>query len=254
MVSELPDYLKKPTFTTRQQWQADEMEQRVEEMAAALKAIQEQNAAIQKAVAAATTMESDGVKDALLPGPFPLSQLLFSAPPSPTPPWRSAAAPGPARPAPLCHAPPSSLPAVPNHLLLDWPCSPAWTSSGLDPAAVGVSHTRGAAPARAWPITLAGVAPSRPRMVGWPSGTTASCAPHCCSSGSVHGAAQANRQFDCMASKHNIGIASLSNSNLQYFVHPNICIGIGAHCNTKVDLVLDPMQFRGSQWRHPNKA
>ena len=56
MVSELPDYLKKPTFTTPQQRQADEMEQRVEEMAAALKAIHEQNAAIQKAVAATTTI------------------------------------------------------------------------------------------------------------------------------------------------------------------------------------------------------
>ena len=39
MVSELPDYLKKPTFITRQQRQAGEMEQRVEELAAVLKLI-----------------------------------------------------------------------------------------------------------------------------------------------------------------------------------------------------------------------
>ena len=59
MVSELPDYLKKPTFTTRQQRQAGEMEQRVEEMAAALKAIQDQNEAIQKAVVATNTLISE---------------------------------------------------------------------------------------------------------------------------------------------------------------------------------------------------
>ena len=59
MVSEPPDYLKKSTFTTRQQRQAGEMEQRVEEMAAALKAIQDQNEAIQKAVVATNTLISE---------------------------------------------------------------------------------------------------------------------------------------------------------------------------------------------------
>ena len=56
MVSELPDYLQKPTYTTRQQKQAGEMEQKVEELSAVLKAIQEQNESIMKAVAASNTI------------------------------------------------------------------------------------------------------------------------------------------------------------------------------------------------------
>ncbi|XP_037432548.1 uncharacterized protein LOC119299416 [Triticum dicoccoides] len=56
MVSDLPDYLQKPTFSTRQQRHTAQMEQRVDELAATLKLIQEQNASIQKAVATSTAL------------------------------------------------------------------------------------------------------------------------------------------------------------------------------------------------------
>ena len=47
MVSDLPEYLQKPTFSTRNQRHTLEMEQRIDELAAMLKRIQEQNASIQ---------------------------------------------------------------------------------------------------------------------------------------------------------------------------------------------------------------
>jgi hypothetical protein len=35
---------------------------------------------------------------------------------------------------------------------------------------------------------------------------------------------------------------------------PNNEIGIGVHFNTVDDLVLIPIQFQSSQYRHPNRA
>ena len=56
MVSDLPDYLQKPTFSTRNQRHTLEMEQRIDELAAMLKRIQEQNASIQEAVETSTAL------------------------------------------------------------------------------------------------------------------------------------------------------------------------------------------------------
>nr|XP_020185074.1 uncharacterized protein LOC109770775 [Aegilops tauschii subsp. strangulata] len=56
MVSDLTDYLQKPIFSTRNQRHTLEMEQRIDELAATLKRIQEQNASIQEAVVTSTAL------------------------------------------------------------------------------------------------------------------------------------------------------------------------------------------------------